>query len=489
MQDFLKSFQVTMRLDETERAMLTRMLNSVMVSTILIVLIILPFTYRITFSSPISIALILSVVTVNLIGRQLLKRGYLILTSAWLIGCYWALVLVFVISDGGIKSSWLVVQVAIVALAGLVLAGWGGIFMAGLTLIADWVIYRSQSGPIVSGQLGLLENWLALFASLALVSLGVLFAGSLLQTFLRQSRANERLFRSLFDKTNDGVITVGLDLKIVAVNQKAADSLGYEVRELIGKPYEELIPQDERAAAAGNFGELATREMTPLFDRTFVRKDGSRFQVEFNAATVRDENGKLLYFQGVARDVTERKRVEEQLHHALHTMETLAMEDPLTGLLNRRALRDHAEAEWHRARREGKPLSAMLIDIDNLKKANDSKGHEMGDRVIMELAKTIQSSKRPYDWVGRWGGDEFLVVLPGANLEEAKTVAERVCKRYAEINWIRELGGVAMASLGIACFSGRKEDETNLDELISQADKALYQAKTKGKNRVEVYRN
>jgi diguanylate cyclase (GGDEF)-like protein/PAS domain S-box-containing protein len=306
---------------------------------------------------------------------------------------------------------------------------------------------------------------------------------------MRRARENERFYRSLFDRTNDGVFTIDLNTRIFAINQKAADLLGYQVQELIGKPYAELVPQEERPNVGANFEALKTQGMTPLFERTLIRKDGSRFKVEFNATTINDEKGKLLYFQGVARDVTERKRLEDQLRYSLEEMETLAMQDSLTGLLNRRAITEHAEAEWHRAQRDSHPMCLVLIDLDNLKTVNDSLGHQMGDQVILELAHVITASKRPYDWAGRWGGDEFLLVLPGTTLTEARDVAERLRNKYVETDLVRTMGGQALVSLGIACYSGRKEDETSLDKLITQADQALYRAKEQGRNQVEVYRD
>jgi two-component system chemotaxis response regulator CheY len=166
------------------------------------------------------------------------------------------------------------------------------------------------------------------------------------------------------------------------------------------------------------------------------------------------------------------------------------MQDPLTGLLNRRAITDHAEAEWHRSARERRPMCLALIDLDNLKDVNDNQGHQMGDQAIVELANVIRNSRRRYDWAGRWGGDEFMLVLPGANLVDAHEVADRLRVQYEEAPLVRDMPENARArvSIGVACYSGRPSEEVPLDLLIKQADQALYQAKLGGKNRVELFR-
>jgi len=485
-----KSLQVSLTFDESERVLLTRMLNYILVTTVAIVLILLPFSYRLVFSSPIRAGLTIAVLAINLVGWFLLRKGFLIQTSAWLILGYWTAVLVLVLASGGIESPWLVTQVAVAAIAGLLLGGWGGIIFAALTLGADWFIDRLQaSGAIPLGMLaeGPIDNWLALFASFSLVSVAILMAGSLAQTAMRRARQNERRFSSLFNKTNDLIIWVSLDQRILNVNQPAADLLGYEVSELIGKPYAEIVNPDERASFISNFERLKVEKLSPLFERTLVHKDGSRVKMEFHVALISDEKDQPLYFQGVGRDIRERKRLEAQLRFSLDEMEKLAMQDSLTELLNRRAITEHAEAEWARAQRDHRPMCLVLIDLDNLKIVNDSLGHQMGDQVILELAGIIKTSKRRYDWAGRWGGDEFMLVLPGTNLVEATQVAERLRITYMQSALVKRMSGEALLSLGIACYSGRKSDETDLNKLISQADRALYRAKERGKNRVEVY--
>jgi len=186
-------------------------------------------------------------------------------------------------------------------------------------------------------------------------------------------------------------------------------------------------------------------------------------------------------------------QLEERLMEQRRQMEILAMQDTLTGLFNRRAIHDRALAELNRLMRgtASAPLSVILLDVDRFKAINDSHGHEAGDRALRVVAERLGHMLRSYDLVGRWGGEEFLVLLPGTTLPEACVVAERVREGLAEMAVPVEDGGaVALtASLGVACVGAEAMQapgggEPWLDRLMRAADRALYQAKNGGRNRV-----
>ena len=176
--------------------------------------------------------------------------------------------------------------------------------------------------------------------------------------------------------------------------------------------------------------------------------------------------------------------LQEELVAARESMRTAATRDSLTGLLNRAEIFRLLERELERSRRERKPLSVILADIDHFKQVNDTEGHLFGDETLREIARRLQSRLRPYDGVGRYGGEEFLLVLPSCDLEGAKDRAEELRELIARTQVIS--GGVKKAitmSLGIAISEcvGVKE----LEALVNRADMALYSAKKKGRNRVE----
>ena len=176
--------------------------------------------------------------------------------------------------------------------------------------------------------------------------------------------------------------------------------------------------------------------------------------------------------------------LEDRLNVSAKRTRRLATQDGLTDILNRQAIHAHADAELDRGAREGKPVSVALLDADHFKVINDTYGHVVGDEVLRAIAETLATNKRPYDWVGRWAGQEFLVVLPGTTPEQSKMVADRMRQAVSQIQVT--LDGAdpiqVTASMGVATQHPGSRD--NLVGLLVEADKALYRAKQTGRNRV-----
>jgi diguanylate cyclase (GGDEF)-like protein/PAS domain S-box-containing protein len=214
--------------------------------------------------------------------------------------------------------------------------------------------------------------------------------------------------------------------------------------------------------------------------------DGQLRWVNWTDRGIFDENGQLIEVQAVGRDIEEEWRLRKQLEESLTKMETQAMTDPLTGLLNRRAIMEHAEAEWQRATRENRALSLVLMDVDRLKEINDTFGHLAGDEALNGLAELMRAGTRRYDWIGRWGGDEFLLVLPGTDLNLARTLADRLRLKFKE-SAVHLKGGKSIElhmSLGVASKDQRTDSNDTLANLLARADQALYRAKQEGRDRV-----
>ncbi|RUM28386.1 MAG: hypothetical protein DSY42_08485 [Aquifex sp.] len=175
------------------------------------------------------------------------------------------------------------------------------------------------------------------------------------------------------------------------------------------------------------------------------------------------------------------KTTREKMHY-----ETMALTDPLTKLYNRRIFVEVAEKELSRASRLGDSFSIILLDIDNFKKINDTYGHDVGDIVLRTVAEVLKKNVRKMDMVARWGGEEFIVMLPNTNLESAVKVAEKL-RKLIERTKIKLPSGEVInitVSAGVSSFKGQR----SLDEIIKEADIALYAAKNRGKNRVEIFR-
>ncbi|HYQ95320.1 MAG TPA: diguanylate cyclase [Burkholderiales bacterium] len=179
--------------------------------------------------------------------------------------------------------------------------------------------------------------------------------------------------------------------------------------------------------------------------------------------------------------VGERSRAFEALAHALKTLKEETIRDPLTDLYNRRFLRDYLSRELKRATREGIRVAAIMIDLDRFKRVNDTAGHAGGDFVLTEIATLLKRHIRGTDVACRYGGEEFTLVLPNATLQSARHRAEAICAA------IREEGVLLMgvtASLGVAIFPDHAADP---ESLLRAADKALYDAKERGRNQVRIF--
>ncbi len=231
------------------------------------------------------------------------------------------------------------------------------------------------------------------------------------------------------------------------------------------------------------------------FPIRFKRVDGREIETLSTVHVRRDEAGKVVGFEGIIRDVTELKayqreqeRLISELTIAKESLHYQATHDGLSGLWNRSAIMDILRRELSRSLRTGEPTGVILADLDRFKSVNDSFGHEAGDFVLREVAGRIQSSIRPYDSAGRYGGEEFIVIAPGCGLNQIERLAERLRENisrepvdYAEIKL--EIS----ASLGVSSTDNRIT--LDMDSLIRDADKALYRAKILGHDRVEVSRD
>ncbi len=166
-------------------------------------------------------------------------------------------------------------------------------------------------------------------------------------------------------------------------------------------------------------------------------------------------------------------------------LQVVATSDPLTGLHNRRHFFDLAAQELSRSRRYNRPLSAIMIDIDQFKRVNDTYGHAVGDGVLVEAAAVMGVQIRNNDIIARYGGEEFVVLLPETDLAVGQEVAERIRQKLAQTDFKSGNGPVHItASLGVATLQA---DWTSIDPLLQHADSALYIAKAKGRNRVELW--
>ena len=171
-----------------------------------------------------------------------------------------------------------------------------------------------------------------------------------------------------------------------------------------------------------------------------------------------------------------------QLKETRVQLELGAITDPLTGIYNRGYLLKRGEEEFERVRRNARPLGCIMIDLDHFKRVNDSRGHAAGDSVLIAAAERLKGSVRPYDVVGRYGGEELMVLLPDSSFEQNVVVANRMCELMRDTPFELEGDSISVtASLGVACFS---KADRSLSDLIKRADEGVCKAKADGRNRV-----
>jgi diguanylate cyclase (GGDEF)-like protein/PAS domain S-box-containing protein len=282
----------------------------------------------------------------------------------------------------------------------------------------------------------------------------------------RRAKAHLRA-RRFFDLSQDMLCTADMNGYFVELNSAWGDSLGYGAEELRSAPFVELVHPDDRARTEAESAGLFEGQAAVGFENRYLAKDGSWHWLRWSSSLSPDES--LIYAR--ATDVTELKRVESERESLLTEVAALARSDALTGLPNRRALDEQLPREMARARRAESELCLAIIDLDRFKAFNDENGHLAGDAMLRECAVAWDSQLRGADTIIRFGGEEFLVVIPDAGLEAAAELVERLRAVTPDDQ---------TCSAGLACW----DFSESADELVDRADSALYRAKAAGRDRL-----
>ncbi len=298
------------------------------------------------------------------------------------------------------------------------------------------------------------------------------------KTAERALRESEAKYRDLFSTMPDGFYASTPEGYFIDANPAFIRMLGYDNLEELRSVY---IPTDiyvHESERIQMHNDNYNEEFVDRFETyRLKRKDGKIIWVEDFARYIKDGRGRVLFNQGICREITDRVRAEDELRRLNRELFVAATTDKMTDLFNRQHFDEVLQREIDRSSRYGTPLSLIMIDLDNFKSLNDTKGHIAGDRALSGIARTISENIRSSDVAARWGGDEFILATP-ADTEQALSLARKLKGLLLGLD--HEGYGPVTGSIGVSTF--REGDD--IDSLTKRADRAMYDVKKKGGNGV-----
>lgn len=285
-------------------------------------------------------------------------------------------------------------------------------------------------------------------------------------------------YEAVVQSAYDGIITVDANQNVKLINEAAKQIFGYTDEEIVGGPLLRLLPQKYRKNHVEYVDGFKNSHVDsrPMQSRSAVRglrKDGSEFPVEITLSKIHVEES--VEMTAVIKDISEKNKLLDELLIA-------SRQDLLTGLFNRRHFTELLNAEIIRFKRFKHDFSLLMVDIDHFKNINDTYGHETGDISLKALSECLTDVIRETDIVGRWGGEEFLILLPETDLKRAAEAAEKIVKSVEALK-IEHLSN----TIGLTVSIGVKnycDDAVEMNKFIDSVDKCLYFAKQNGRNQV-----
>lgn len=294
----------------------------------------------------------------------------------------------------------------------------------------------------------------------------------------RQMEEERARLAMIVESSNDAIFSISLDNIITSWNRGAENVFGYSAREIIGSHIFTIIPPERYAERSQILQTILSGEQVKHFETTRTRKDGRQIFVSLTTSPILDADGKIIGNSVIARDVTERRKMEEIIKHQAH-------HDPLTDLPNRQLFMDFLSLELAQARRNSNKLALLFLDLNGFKQVNDTLGHSCGDRLLQEVAQRLKGCIRVSDTVARLGGDEFTVLMPDlSQTDDVGIVLKKILGVFETPFMLDEVAVDTTTSIGVCMFP---DDGACSEELMKKADIAMYDAKGSGKNTYQFY--
>ena len=306
---------------------------------------------------------------------------------------------------------------------------------------------------------------------------------------------SEKLYKSIFDASPDAIVMFDINYRILIASKSANEVLGFEGDCLVGENILQFFVDKESKRIEKNIRRVFNENNIGTTNYRGKKNNNSTIY-EVNSRAIKDENGNSINLVSIIRDVTQKVILEELLEAREKQYKELAKElerknislservsiDNLTGIKNRYYFDERIKEEVDLAKRQKVSFSLLLFDLDHFKHVNDNFGHDIGDKVLKRVTDAVSKIIRSYDIFARWGGEEFVVLMPNTTEAEAVPAAEKIRKTVEDISH-PDIEKITI-SIGIAIW----EVDDDVDQIFVKADKALYTAKNQGRNRVIVYK-
>jgi diguanylate cyclase (GGDEF)-like protein/PAS domain S-box-containing protein len=296
-------------------------------------------------------------------------------------------------------------------------------------------------------------------------------------------RISEAKYRSIFENSLDGIFQTTPDGHYLSANLALAKIYGYEspteLMECLTDIEHQLYIVPYRRSEFARL--LQENDFVSSFQSQIYRKDGKVIWISENARAVRNEQGGLLYYEGTVEDISDYKQAKEELQWK-------AFYDTLTGLPNRAMFMEYLGEILQEAKQYHQSFALFFLDLDRFKLVNDSLGHMVGDQLLVAIAERLKNCLRDQDLIARLGGDEFIILLPNiGSLEQATQVADRIKKSFRSPFQLKQNQVFAGVSIGILFIDEKINEALTAEDLMRDADTALYQAKNVSKGGYQIF--